>query len=125
MKLSPEKLRHLCKKRGLTLSGVLRKARVSRSAFYSLPLKEDTVFPRSVRVVADLLGVSPSAFLEEESEAIRKARLLARNVAKVAAKYPGIDLDNVRHTFLLLEEYPVVRLRRALTRARKCNILKT
>ncbi len=124
MKLSPEKLRRLCKKRGLTLSGVLRKARVSRSAFYSLPLK-DTVFPRSVRVVADLLGISPSAFLEEESEAIRKARLLARNVAKVAAKYPGIDLDNVRHTFLLLEEYPVIRLRRALTRARKCNILET
>jgi hypothetical protein len=46
-------------------------------------------------------------------------KLLLNKVDDIARKYKNIDPDNIRHTLLLLQEPPIERLRRALTRGQK------
>ena len=48
----------------------------------------------------------------------RWAARLARSVRAVLDQYPQADPDNVRHTLILLEQPPLERLRRSLTRGR-------
>ena len=121
MKISIQKLGRLCSERRISLSELLGRAQVSRNAFYSLARKE-SVLPRSISAVAAHLGVRPAAFLEDEDVLAARYRLLLRRVNRIAEKHPGIDRDNIRHMFLLLEEKPVERLRRALVRAQKSDI---
>jgi len=116
-----KKLGDLCSARGISLARVLGDAGVSRNAFYTLARK-DSVLPRSVRAVAGRLGVKPSDFMDEEDSRVSKIRVLIGRVDRVAGKHPAIDRDNARHMFLLLEEEPVERLRRALLRAQKPDI---
>jgi transcriptional regulator with XRE-family HTH domain len=65
MKISSEKLKRLCRKKGLSLSRLLQEAGVSRNAYYSLARK-DTVLPNSIIAIAARLGVRPSSFMDEE-----------------------------------------------------------
>jgi hypothetical protein len=120
MRISLQKLHGLCAARGISLGQLLREAGVSRNAFYSMARKRD-LMPRSVRAVADQLGVGVAEFVEDDPRAAKAIELLAR-VDRVVARHPGIDRDNVRHTLLLLEKKPIERLRRALTRGRTAYI---
>lgn len=121
MKISMQKLGRICLERKTSLSEVLVQSQVSRNALYSLARK-DSVLPRSIDAIAAHLNVRVSDFLEEEDVLVAKSRLLLRMVNRIAEKHPGIDRDNIRHMFLLLEEKPVERLRRALVRAQKPDI---
>ncbi|OGV70733.1 MAG: hypothetical protein A2283_16555 [Lentisphaerae bacterium RIFOXYA12_FULL_48_11] len=121
MKVSIEKVRRICRKRGITLAQALNRAGVSRNAFYSLARKE-SVLPVSIRAIAGRLGVKAFEFLDDEDVLTSKTSVLMKKVDRIAAKYPGVDRDNVRHTFLLLEEEPAERLRRALIRGQKSDI---
>jgi transcriptional regulator with XRE-family HTH domain len=120
MRISRERLKKLCAKKNLTLSQLLKKSGVSKNAYYSLARK-DTVLPKSVLAIADHLGVKPSAFLEERPEKNRWKNLL-EELEWISARNHHADRDNIRHTLLLLEEPPIERLRRALTRGQKLDL---
>lgn len=53
-----------------------------------------------------------------ERKASRWAVRLMKSVRAVLAVRPEADPDNVRHTLILLEQSPLERLRRSLTRGR-------
>ena len=53
-----------------------------------------------------------------ERKASRWAAGLMQSVRAVLAVRPEADPDNVRHTLILLEQSPLERLRKSLTRGR-------
>ena len=53
-----------------------------------------------------------------ERKATRWAARLMESVRAVVAEHPEADPDNVRHTLILLEQPPLERLRKSLTRGR-------
>jgi hypothetical protein len=118
MKLSARKVGDLARARGLTLSEALRRAAVSRNAFYTLA-RRPAVVPGSIRALASTLGVPVSELLDEDrpSPSVRAAALL-REARRIHARHPRSSFENVWHTLWLLEEAPGERLRRSLTRGR-------
>lgn len=56
--------------------------------------------------------------VSRDRQAARWARRLMESVRAVLATRPEADPDNVRHTLILLEQPPLERLRRSLTRGR-------
>jgi transcriptional regulator with XRE-family HTH domain len=117
VRLSPDRIKKLCARRGASLQSFLQSAGVSRTAYYSL-IRRDSVLPRSVRAMAGLLGVAPSAILEEEPPVPGRARALIREAGDVLALHPRATFENVWHTLVLLDEPPIERLRRSLLRGR-------
>jgi transcriptional regulator with XRE-family HTH domain len=121
MKVSRVGLARLCGQRRITGSELLGRAGVSRNAFYTL-LRKREMLPRSLVAIAQALNVAPSALLEENRSPAQDMRRLLAAVDKVMRRHPEADRDNVRHTLILLQEQPVDRLRRALTRARQTDL---
>ena len=121
MRISLEVIKDKCRQQKLTLSELLKQAGVSRNAFYTLA-REDSVLPRSIQAIAKRLNISPSEFLTEDDREMEKMKLLLNDVDNIARKHKKVDRDNIRHTLLLLNEPPIERLRRALTRGRKPDI---
>ena len=121
MRISPDKLKDLCKKKQHNLKQLLHKAGVSRNAYYSL-VRKNSVLPKSIIAIANQLDVPPSAFLEEESRIQQRAQLLLVTLDNIMKRHKKADRDNVRHTLLLLQEKPINRLRRALLRAQKFDL---
>jgi len=121
MRLDLDIIRRLCEEQGISLSALLDESRVSRNAFYSLA-RRDSVLPRSLRAVAEGLGVPPATLLREEGTLRQQGRSLQRQVAKILKRHPEVDPDTVRHTLILLDEQPVERLRRALRRGRSVPV---
>ncbi|MBI1909880.1 MAG: hypothetical protein HYS22_06900 [Deltaproteobacteria bacterium] len=80
--------------------------------------------PRSVHALAAALEVSPSQILEEDGVRRKDSRRLMRQLQQVLNQNPDLEPDNVRHTLLLLQEPPIDRLRRSLTRAQKFNFYR-
>ncbi|MBI2947917.1 MAG: hypothetical protein HYY23_09735 [Verrucomicrobia bacterium] len=56
------------------------------------------------------------------AQARRWARRLTARVEHVLAVHPEADPDNVRHTLILLEQPPLERLQRSLTRGRTAAV---
>ena len=121
MRISSEKLRDLCDNKGLSLSALLERAGVSRTAYYALARKED-VLPHSIRAIADALETKPSVFLEEGGREQEAMRSLIEDTEAIARAHPELDLENIRHTLLMLTMKPIDRLRRGLIRGRKIDI---
>ena len=116
MRLSRETVRNLTRARGLTLAETLRRAGISRNAFYHLA-RRPTVLPRSVHTLGAALGVRASALLEEEPPApdVRSEALL-KEARRIQARNPKAAFDNIWHTLWLLEVSPAERLQRSLVR---------
>lgn len=116
MRLAADKVRRLARARGLTLSEALRRASVSRNAFYHLA-RRSTVVPRTVIALGAALGVPSSELLDEAptSNDKRPATLL-REARRIHARNPQSSFDNIWHTLWLLEVSPAERLRRSLIR---------
>ena len=93
-----ERIRSLCRARGMTVTGALAKAGVSRNAFYSLA-RRDSILPRTLRALGAGLGVEPEALLTRDD---RRAE----------------EMKSVLAALLLLRKKPIDRLRLALARAR-------
>jgi len=116
MKLACDKVRGLARARGLTLSEALRRAKVSRNAFYHLT-RRSTVVPRSVHALGAVLGVPISALVDEEPPSLdARARALLREARGIQARNPQSSFDNIWHTLWLLEVSPGERLQRSLSR---------
>ncbi len=121
MRIDLDRLKKLAEKRGLSLTALLAKSGVSKTAFYHL-VRKSSVLPASLRALGETLSVQPGAFLTEENPDIAKIRRVLSLADRIAAGDPKLDRDNVRLTLLLLEEEPVQRLRRSLTRGRKSDL---
>ncbi|HBA82710.1 MAG TPA: hypothetical protein DCZ95_01330 [Verrucomicrobia bacterium] len=106
----------MCAERGLGLGQLLEKAKVSRTAYYSLARK-DELLPASIRNLARALGVCPSKVLIDEQRLSEEMTQIAASAAELAARYKGANPENVRHTLILLRHEPIERLRKALIRA--------
>ena len=91
---------------------------MSKNAYYSLARKE-TVLPNSIIAIAGRLGVKPSSFTDEASLEADKFTSLLEELERVLSRHKQADRENVRHTLLLLQEKPIERLRRALTRGQR------
>ena len=121
MRVCHTKLKELCRRRNVALSKMLRDAGVSKNAFYSLARK-DSVLPKSLTAIAACLDVSPFDFLEEEHPQARKARYVHVKAKDIVSQHTQADYDTVVHTLLVLEDKPLVRLRRALMRGQKPDL---
>ena len=100
------------------MNQLLQEAGVSKNAYYSLARK-DTVLPNSIIAIAGRLGVKPSSFMDEASLEADRFRSLLEELERVLSQHKQADRENVRHTLLLLQEKPIERLRRSLTRGQR------
>lgn len=114
--MSLERIRAECRSRGHTLTRALARAGVSRNAIYTLARRE-SVLPRSLRALAAVLGVTPTALLTEDTPREERMKRLLAEVDAIARRHPGVDRDNVRHALLALQRSPLERLQTALGRA--------
>jgi transcriptional regulator with XRE-family HTH domain len=121
MRISADKLKHLCTDKQLTIKELLSRAGVSRNAYYSLARK-GSILPRSVAAIAAELGVSPAAFLESSDTQKTDTQLLRAKIDSICSSHKHADRDTIRHTLMLLHEQPVDRLRRALLRGQPFNL---
>src|SRR6267378_3002029 len=117
MRLSVDRIKRLCARRGLSLEAFLDATGVSRTAYYSLARKP-SILPRSVQAMARMLQVTPSSILQEDPPATTRAQALIVEARAVLEGHPGATFENVWHTLVLLDEAPIERLRRSLLRAR-------
>jgi hypothetical protein len=124
VRLALDKVRLLARARGLTLSEALRRARVSRNAFYHLA-RRPTVVPRSIHALGEALGVPSSELLHETPSSVagRTAALL-EEARRIHARHPQSSFENIWHTLWLLEVSPAERLHRSLIRGRATSLLR-
>ncbi|MCI5064758.1 hypothetical protein MRY87_03420 [bacterium] len=115
MHIDTKKVKALLKARDLTLSELLERAGVSKTAYYHL-VRKSNLLPRSIDRITTILGVGPRALLSDELPAVRKVRLREELVQQIQHDFPDVDADNVRHTLILLERPPLERLNGALRR---------
>ena len=123
MRINKEILQNLCKIKGLLLKELLEKSGVSKTAYYNL-LNRHRLLPGSIYYLADVLDVKPSLFLEEENPEEMKIIQALQTTEEIMEECPGLDRDNVRHTLILLNEKPIDRLNRGLTRGRSSHFYK-
>jgi transcriptional regulator with XRE-family HTH domain len=116
MKMALSKVRSLAQTRGLTLTETLRRAKVSRNAFYHLA-RRSSVVPHSIEALGAALGVPASALLEDAAPSPEeRVRALLQEARKIHSRNPRSSFDNIWHTLWLLEVSPTERLQRSLIR---------
>jgi lambda repressor-like predicted transcriptional regulator len=118
MRLDPRAVNRIARQQGLSLTAALRRAGVSRTAFYSLT-RRPSALPRTVTSLARALGVPPSRLLLETPGLIQdRAEDLVREARRIRARNRRSDFANLWHTLNLLEVTPTERLARSLARGR-------
>ena len=118
MRFDADAVREMARRQGLSLAGALRRAGVSRTAFYSLA-RRPTALPGTVTALARTLGVPTSRLLREEpDDGRRRAEALVREARQIRARRPRSTFENLWHTLSLLELPPAERLVRSLVRGR-------
>lgn len=113
-----ERVRFLSRQRGESLSLLLRRAGVSRTAFYSLS-RRASVLPKTVLALSEALGVSELDLLETVSrsdDSDYQRRL--REAQSIVGSLPAASFENVWHALCLLDLDPAERLNRSLIRGR-------
>lgn len=115
--MDSEKIGCLAKLHGCSLNALLRKAGVSKTAYYSL-LARASLLPKTVTALAEALSVQPHQLLSWEPAEVAMYRARESRLRQMLKRYPRADRDNVWHTLVLLELRPLQRLEGALRRAR-------
>lgn len=122
MKLSGTKVRSLSRQQGESLSEVLRRAGVSRTAYYSL-VRRDSVLPKTILALAAALGVPSSEILESTLPSVGAEHQRRLHEARaIVATSPDTSFENVWHALCLLDLAPTERLNRSLIRGRATAI---
>jgi transcriptional regulator with XRE-family HTH domain len=118
VRLDTDTVSALARQQGLSLSEALRRAGVSRTAFYSLA-RRPTALPGTITLLARVLGVPASRLLSEGAGVQSdRAQALLREARRIRARSRGSVFENVWHTLNLLELTPAERLARSLLRGR-------
>ena len=111
-------MKSLARDRGESLSRLLRRAGVSRTAFYSLS-RRNSVLPKTVLALSPALGVSELELLETVSRSDDvDYRNRLREAQRIVGNSPEASFENVWHVLCLLDLDPVERLNRSLIRGR-------
>jgi len=122
MRLDARRVRELARTRGMTLGEALRRAGVSRTAYYSLT-RRPTALPGTIHALAGTLGLPPSALLvEDPPPARRRTEALLREARKIHAQKRDGSFENIWHTLFLLDAAPAERLNRSLIRGRAAPV---
>jgi len=121
MRLDEEKIKKYCRRRGITLSDLLKNAGVSRTAYYSLT-RQDSLIPTSMQKIASVLGLKPLVIMSVTDRRMDEAMAVLKEAEKICTDDHGLDFNEVRHTLVLLKKSPVERLRRALQRGKAGHI---
>ena len=118
MQLDAREVKEIARQQGLSLAEALRRAKVSRTAFYSLARRSSAV-PTTVTSLAHVLGVPPSRLLRERTDVVRaRAEDLIREAQHIRRRSRRADFANLWHTLNLLDLTPAERLARSLARGR-------
>lgn len=118
MRFDADAVRELARRQGLSLGAALRRARVSRTAFYALA-RRPTALPRTITSLARALGIPPSRLLREPPGSDRdRAEALVREARRILARSRRAEFANLWHTLNLLDLSPAERLARSLVRGR-------
>jgi transcriptional regulator with XRE-family HTH domain len=118
MRFDAAAVKQVARQQGLSLGEALRRAGVSRTAFYSLA-RRPTVLPRTVTSLARVLGVPASRLLEEEPRRVEeRTNTLVREARRIRSRQRRAAFPNLWHTLNLLELSPAERLARSLLRGR-------
>jgi len=116
MRLSHDTVLRHTRSQGESLTALLERAGVSRTAYYSL-VRRRNILPRTVRALAEALEVRESELLDETPVTqVEHPRLL--KAREICSRYPEVDFHNVWHILTLLERSPLERLRGSLLRGR-------
>jgi hypothetical protein len=116
MRLNHDDILERSRARGESLTALLKRAGVSRTAYYSL-VRRDNILPGTVVALARALEAQELDVLADSPVPSVDNPRLARARA-ICAKYPEADFHNVWHTLTLLERSPLERLRGSLLRGR-------
>ena len=90
---------------------------MSRTAYYSLA-RRPSVLPNTIHALAQALDVRTIDLLDDDPPADQLARARLREAVKICQISPAASFENVWHTLCLLDELPIERLNRSLTRGR-------
>ena len=123
MRIKSDAIKDLCRQWGWTLNDLLKKAGVSRTAYYALTRK-DNILPKSIQCIAKEMNVSPSEILLDTDKEIREMRELYEKAQVVSRQYPKVNIENVMHTFLMLKKTPLERLRKGLLRGKTTHFYR-
>ena len=123
MRIKTEAIKAYCKQYGWTLDDLLKKAGVSRTAYYALTRK-DSILPKSIQSIAKEMNVSPSEILLDPDKEVREMRALYEKARAVSQKYPKVNVENVMHTFVMLKKTPLERLRKGLLRGKTTHFYR-
>lgn len=122
MRFDADAVRALARRQSLSLVEALRRARVSRTAFYALA-RRPTALPGTVTSLARALGVPSSHLLRKEPGSRReRAEALVREAGRIRARSRRSEFENLWHTLNLLELAPDERLARSLVRGRTLTV---
>ncbi len=115
MWLDQAKIKEICASEGLSLRELLRRAGVSRTAYYSLA-NAPSLLPSSVHKLAKALNLQASQVVSvgNPDEEIYRSRLAS--LEKIMKRHPKSNRENIWHTLVLLELPPLERLKGALRR---------
>lgn len=116
MWLDPAKIKELCAAQGLSLRAILRRAGVSRTAYYSL-VAAPSLLPSSAHKLARALNINASQLVSSGSPAEELYRSRLSALERIMRGNPRSNRENIWHTLVLLELRPAERLKGALRRA--------
>lgn len=120
--MDPERIKRLSGDRGFSLTELLSRAGVSRTAYYSL-VRRDSVLPGTIHALAGALGTGTVDLLEPdrlELETFARRRL--EEAREICDDSPGASFENIWHTLCLLDVSPLERLNRSLVRGRTAAV---
>ncbi len=121
MYLDSVKIKKLCKSKGITLNELIKKAGISKTAYYHL-IRKKQLLVNSILEIAICLDTETKQITSFWNQAEEQYYHLNSKLEELCLKYPELNRDNAWHTLLLLSEEPLQRLDRALLRGQKINI---
>jgi transcriptional regulator with XRE-family HTH domain len=118
MRIAHRRIRRLASELGLPLTEVLRRAGISRTAYYSLA-RRPTVLPKTIHALAEALDVPIAEILEEPAPPLSvKALRRLESARAICAADASASFENVWHSLCLMDLAPIDRLNRSLLRGR-------
>ncbi len=120
MRVSEDKIRGGLRDHGWTLRRLFAESGVSPTAYYHI-VRRPEILPKTLIRIARVLGLSPSALIEDVPDAVAAATRVSRQADRIARRHPEIDIGDIRQTLIQLGEPPAVRLRRSLSRGRQLH----
>jgi transcriptional regulator with XRE-family HTH domain len=118
MRVAHRRIRRLARELGLPLTALLRRAGISRTAYYSLA-RRPTVLPKTIHALAEALHVPIAEILEEPAPAL-SVKVLRRleSARAICAADSAASFENIWHSLCLMDLAPMDRLNRSLIRGR-------